>query len=191
LPEPKSPEITRMLAAWRDGDQAALSELAPHVYNELRRLASGCLAGEKGEHILQPTALVNEAFLRLMDWRPPQQWLNREHFFGVSATLMRRILVQLAREQKAAKRGGGAIQVSLSEASGLKTLDETDLVALDQALTELEELDARQVRIVEMRFFGGLSLEQIAELLEVSFSTVRRDLRMAQAWLRQRLASAS
>jgi RNA polymerase sigma factor (TIGR02999 family) len=188
-----------MLAAWREGDQAALSELAPHVYSELRRLASGCLAGEKGEHILQPTALVNEAFLRLMDWRPPQQWLNREHFFGVSATLMRRILVQFAREQKAAKRGGHAIQVSLSEASGLKTsgasgpniMDETDLVALDQALTELEELDARQVRIVELRFFGGLSLEQTAELLEVSLSTVRRDLRMAQTWLRQRLAPAS
>jgi RNA polymerase sigma-70 factor (ECF subfamily) len=188
-----------MLAAWREGDQVALSELAPHVYNELRRLARGCLAGEKGEHILQPTALVNEAFLRLMDWRPPQQWLNREHFFGVSATLMRRILVQFAREQKAAKRGGRAIQVSLSEASGLKTseasglniMDETDLVALDQALTELEELDARQVRIVELRFFGGLTLEQTAELLEVSLSTVRRDLRMAQTWLRQRLASAS
>ena len=180
-----------MLAAWREGDPAALSELAPQVYDELRRLASGCLAGEKGGHILQPTALVNEAFLRMMDWRPAQQWLNREHFFGVSATLMRRILVQFARERQAAKRGGHAIQVSLSEASGLKTLDETDLVALDQALTELEELDARQVRIVELRFFGGLSLEETAQCLEVSLSTVRRDLRMAQTWLRQRLASAS
>ena len=180
-----------MLAAWREGDPAALSELAPQVYDELRRLASGCLAREKGGHILQPTALVNEAFLRMMDWRPAQQWLNREHFFGVSATLMRRILVQFARERQAAKRGGHAIQVSLSEASGLKTLDETDLVALDQALTELEELDARQVRIVELRFFGGLSLEETAQCLEVSLSTVRRDLRMAQTWLRQRLAPAS
>jgi RNA polymerase sigma factor (TIGR02999 family) len=125
-----------------------------------------------------------------MDWRPPQQWLNREHFFGVSATLMRRILVQFARERQAAKRGGRAIQVSLSEASGLQTLDETDLVALDQALTELEQLDARQVRIVELRFFTGLSLEETAELLQVSLSTVRRDLRMAQTWLRQQLASA-
>lgn len=191
MPAPKSSEITQMLAAWREGDPAALSELAPQVYDELRRLASGCLAREKGGHILQPTALVNEAFLRMMDWRPAQQWLNREHFFGVSATLMRRILVQFARERQAAKRGGHAIQVSLSEASGLKTLDETDLVALDQALTELEELDARQVRIVELRFFGGLSLEETAQCLEVSLSTVRRDLRMAQTWLRQRLASAS
>lgn len=137
--------------------------------------------------MLQTTALVNEAFVRLIDWRQVE-WQDRAHFFGVSATLMRHILVQFAREQQAAKRGGGAIQVSLSEAVSVSLRSNPDLVKLDDALTTLEKLDPRQARTVELRFFGGLSLEEAAEALRVSVSTVRRDWRMAQAWLHQQLS---
>jgi RNA polymerase sigma factor (TIGR02999 family) len=138
---------------------------------------------------LQTTALVNEAFVRLIDWRQVE-WQNRAHFFGVSATLMRHILVQFAREQQAAKRGGQAIQVSLSSAVSESTRHHPDLVALDDALAGLEKLDPRQARIVELRFFGGLSLEETAEVVRMSVSTVRRDWRMAQAWLRQQLTAS-
>ena len=183
------PNITQLLVAWNQGDQDALAQLTPLVYRELHRLAHGYLAGERRGHVLQTTALVNEAFVRLIDWRHVQ-WQNRAHFFGVSASLMRHILVQFAREQKAAKRGGGAIQVTLSEAVSLSTRHNPDLVKLDDALTTLEKLDARQARIVELRFFGGLSLEEAAEVIKVSVSTVRRDWRMAQAWLHQQLSEA-
>jgi RNA polymerase sigma factor (TIGR02999 family) len=184
----KTPNITQLLVAWNQGDQDALATLTPLVYRELHRLAHRYLAGERQGHILQTTALVNEAFVRLIDWRGVQ-WQDRAHFFGVASTLMRNILVQFAREQKAAKRGGQAIQVSLSEATSANTRHNPDLVALDDALTTLEKLDPRQARVVELRFFGGLSLEEAAEVERVSVSTVRRDWRMAQAWLHQQLSS--
>lgn len=184
-----TPNITELLMAWNEGDQDALAKLTPLVYKELHRLAHAYLAGERRGHVLQTTALVNEAFLRLIDWQQVE-WQNRAHFFGVSATLMRHILVQFAREQQAAKRGGGAIRVSLSEAASENTRHNPDLVALDDALTTLERLDRRQARIVELRFFGGLSLEETAEVVRVSISTVRRDWRMAQAWLHQQLRAS-
>lgn len=184
------PTITQLLVAWNQGDQSALEQLTPLVYRELHRLAHGYLAGERQGHVLQTTALVNEAFVRLIDWKQVE-WQDRAHFFGVSATLMRHILVQFAREQQAHKRGGGqAIQVSLSEAANVGGQQNPDLVALDDALTALEKLDARQSRLVELRFFGGLSLEEAAEVIQVSLSTVRRDWRMAQAWLQQELSAA-
>lgn len=187
---PPTPNITQLLVSWNNGDQEALAQLTPLVYQELHRLAHGYLAGERPGHMLQTTALVNEAFVRLIDWQQVE-WQNRAHFFGVSATLMRHILVQFAREQQAAKRGGKAIQVSLSEAAHVATQDTTDLVALDDALNTLEKLDPRQARTVELRFFGGLSLEEVAEVLRVSVSSVRRDWRMAQAWLHHRLAAST
>jgi RNA polymerase sigma-70 factor, ECF subfamily len=180
------PTITQLLVAWNQGDQDALAQLTPLVYQELHRLARGYLAGERPGHILQTTALVNEAFVRLIDWQQVE-WQSRAHFFGVAATLMRHILVQFAREQQAQKRGGQAIQVSLSEAVAIGTRNSPDLVALDEALIALEKLDPRQARTVELRFFGGLSLEETAEVLRVSVTTVRRDWRMAQAWLHQQL----
>jgi RNA polymerase sigma factor (TIGR02999 family) len=184
------PNITELLVAWNQGDQEALEQLTPLVYRELHRLAHGYLAGERRGHVLQTTALVNEAFVRLIDWQQVE-WQNRAHFFGVAATLMRHILVQFAREQQAAKRGGQAIQVSLSEAASVSARQNPDLVALDDALTALEKLDPRQARTVELRFFGGLSLEEAAEVLRVSISTVRRDWRMAQAWLHQQLSATT
>ncbi len=184
------PTITQLLVAWNQGDQSALEQLTPLVYRELHRLAHGYLAGERQGHLLQTTALVNEAFVRLIEWQKIE-WQDRAHFFGVSATLMRHILVQFARERQANKRGGGqAIQVSLSEAANVSGQQNPDLLALDDALTALENLDARQSRIVELRFFGGLSLEEVAEVIQVSLSTVRRDWRIAQAWLQLQLSAS-
>ncbi|HEX4950951.1 MAG TPA: sigma-70 family RNA polymerase sigma factor [Blastocatellia bacterium] len=180
--------ITELLVAWKQGDQEALAQLTPLVYRELHRLAHGYLAGERRGHVLQTTALVNEAFVRLIDWQAVE-WQSRAHFFGVSAALMRHILVQFAREQQALKRGGQAVQVSLSQVAAVSTKNNPDLVKLDDALRMLEKLDTRQCRIVELRFFGGLSLEEAAEVLRVSVSTVRRDWRMAQAWLHQQLSA--
>jgi RNA polymerase sigma factor (TIGR02999 family) len=180
------PTITQLLVAWNKGDQEALDRLTPLVYRELRRLAHGYLAGERRGHVLQTTALVNEAFVRLIDWQGVE-WQDRAHFFGVAATLMRRILVQFAREQQTEKRGGRAVRVSLSEATAVCARGNPNLVALDDALNTLEKLDPRQARTVELRFFGGLSLEEVSEVLQVSVSTVRRDWRMAQAWLHQQL----
>jgi RNA polymerase sigma factor (TIGR02999 family) len=190
MSSPSPPTITQLLVAWNQGDQQALDQLTPLVYRELRRLARGYLAGERPGHVLQTTALVNEAFVRLIDWRQVE-WQNRAHFFGVAATLMRHILVQFAREQQAEKRGGQTIRVSLSEAAVIGARQNPDLVALDDALTALEKLDPRQARTVELRFFGGLSLEEVAEVLQVSLSTVRRDWRMAQSWLHQQLSVTS
>lgn len=182
--------ITGLLVAWKQGDQAALEQLTPLVYRELHRLAHGYLKGERQGHVLQTTALVNEAFVQLLDWEQVE-WQDRAHFFGVAATLMRHILVQFAREQQAVKRGGQAVQVSLSEATNVSARHNPDLVKLDDALNELAKLDARQARALELRFFGGLNLEETAEVLRVSLSTVRRDWRMAQAWLHQQLSTAS
>lgn len=180
------PNITQLLAAWKQGDQDALAQLTPLVYQELHRIARRYIASERPGHVLQPTALVNEAFVRLMQWQP-DDWENRAHFFGVSATLMRRILVQFARDQKTAKRGGGALRVSLADAEDVESSRNLDLVEVDDALGKLEALDPRQARVVELRFFGGLSLEETAEVMQVSVSTVRRDFRIAQAWLHQQL----
>jgi RNA polymerase sigma-70 factor, ECF subfamily len=184
--------ITRLLADWRSGDANALDQLAPLVFAELRRLAQHYISGEQAGHVLQPTALVNEAFLRLLEWQP-DQWNDRAHFFGVSANLMRRILVQYARENDAQKRGGKALRVSLAgldQASGGQEMPlDDDIGALDEALSQLEKLAPRQARVVELRFFTGLTLEEVAELMQISESTVRREWRFARAWLRDRLAS--
>ena len=183
--------ITRRLADWRSGDADALEELTPLVFAELRRLAQHYISGEAAGHVLQPTALVNEAFLRLLEWQP-DQWKDRAHFFGVSANLMRRVLVQYARENDTEKRGGKAIRVSVAgvDEAGARGegLDE-DIGALDESLSQLEKLAPRQARVVELRFFSGLTLEEVAEVMSISESTVRREWRFARAWLRDRLAS--
>lgn len=191
MPHPDRTDITRILTAWREGDPDALTSLTPLVYGELHSLAQNYLARERPGHILQPSALVNEAFLRLIEWQP-DKWQNRAHFFGVAATLMRRILVQSAREAQTARRGNGALRVSLSEVAELAATlpKDTDVLALDAALDALELLNPRQARIIELRFFAGLSLEDTALVIDASVSTVRRDFRMAQAWLFQQLSPA-
>lgn len=179
-------EITQLLVAWGDGDESALTDLAPLVYEELHRLAHHYMSGERPGHTLQTTALVNEAYVRLIDWKNVR-WQNRAHFFAVSAQLMRRILVDFARARGYDKRGGGARPVTLDEAAVVANDTGTDMVALDEALNALAELDDRQSRVVELRFFGGLSIEETAEVLKVSAATVRRDWSLARAWLHREL----
>jgi RNA polymerase sigma-70 factor (ECF subfamily) len=181
--------LTQLLVAWSNGDQAALDSLAPLVHDELRRVAAHYMAGERPGHILQPTALVNEAYLRLIDWKDVR-WQNRAHFYGVAAQIMRRVLVDAARTRDRDKRGGGQLHVSLSEAADVAVAHGVDLVALDDALKTLESLNARQSRVIELRFFGGLSLEEAAHVLDVSVATVRRDWSLAQAWLFRELSRA-
>jgi RNA polymerase sigma factor (TIGR02999 family) len=183
---PSTHDITQLLLAWGDGDQTALEKLAPLVHAELHRLAKRYMAGERLGHLLQTTALVNEAYLRLVDWKAVR-WQNRAHFFGVSAGLMRRVLVDFARAQNYAKRGGGALRVSLGEAAAVSPEPSIDLLALDEALGRLSALDARQARVVELRFFGGMELEEIAEALKVSLGTVKRDWGLAKLWLLREL----
>ena len=183
-PSPK--EITRLLVAWGDGDQSALDKLVPLVQSELHRLAHHYMGRERPGHTLQTSALVNEAYIRLIDWKNVR-WQNRAHFFGVSAQLMRRILVDFARERHYLKRGGGALQVSMSEAAAFAMDKEADLVALDEALVELSEMDQRKAQVVELRFFGGLSVKEVAEVLKVSEETVMRDWRLAKVWLLRQL----
>jgi RNA polymerase sigma-70 factor (ECF subfamily) len=183
--EPAAGEVSTLLRAWSDGDQNALDRMTPIVYEELHRLAHRYMGRERAGHSLQTAALVNEAYIRLVDYRR-MQWQNRAHFFAVSAQLMRRILVEHARRHNL-KRGGGMQQVSLDEAAVVGGKRAGDLVALDDALNTLELFDPRKVRVVEMRFFGGLSLEETAEVLKISSVTVRRDLRTAKAWLYREL----
>jgi len=178
--------ITGLLTAWRDGDAAALDVLAPLVERELHRLAVGYMSRERSGHVLQPTALVNEAYLRLIDWKHVR-WQSRAHFFGVAAQLMRRVLVDLARQHRREKRGGGALTVALTDVGDLASSRPADLVAIDDALRDLERLDERQSRVVELRFFGGLTHEETAHVLGVSVGTVRRDWSLAQAWLYREL----
>jgi RNA polymerase sigma factor (TIGR02999 family) len=173
--------VTALLRAWRGGDEEAWGQLVPLVYDELRRVARRQLRRERGEHTLQPTALVHEAFLRLVDQKVT--WQNRAHFFGVAAQLMRRILVDHARQRHAAKRGGGAALVALDSANALAPEREVDLLALDGVLEQLTSLDPQQGRIVELRFFGGLTVEETAEALGISPATVKRDWSLAKAWL--------
>ncbi len=179
-------EITRLLVAWGDGDQSALEELAPLVHSELHRLAHHYMSRERPGHTLQTSALVNEAYLRLIDWKNVR-WQSRAHFFAVSAQLMRRILVDYARDRQYLKRGGGALQVTLSEAASFTAERGADLVALDEALNSLAEVDPRKGQVVEMRFFGGLSVKEVAEVLKVSEETVMRDWRLAKVWLLREL----
>ena len=182
-----SHEITQLLLAWSDGDETALTQLAPLVEAELRRLAQRYLSHERSGHTLQTTALVNEAYLRLIDWKNVH-WQNRAHFFAVSAQLMRRILVDHARHRKYRKRGGDAIRVSLTEAVNVVQERSADVLALDEALQSLATLDPRKSQIVELRFFGGLSVEETAEVLKVSPRTVMREWGLAQAWLYRELS---
>ena len=179
--------VTQLLIDWSKGDQAALDKLMPLVYNELRRLATNYLRRERAGHTLQPTALVNEAYLKLVDQRNAK-WQNRAQFFGISAQLMRRILVDHARQHQAAKRGGSQKQrLSITSAEALAQKPEIDLLALNEALDQLSKMDPQQSRIVELKFFGGLSIEETAEVLGVGHATVERDWKMARAWLRRQL----
>jgi RNA polymerase sigma-70 factor, ECF subfamily len=187
---PSTQEITQLLVAWNNGDEAALEQLMPLVQAELHRLAKRYMAGERQGHILQTTALVNEAFLRLIDWQNVE-WRNRSHFFGLAAQIMRRILVDFARARRREKRGGDALLVSLSEAANVAREQSADLVALDDALLALEKLDPRQARVVDLRFFAGLSLDETAEALKVSLSTIRRDWSLAEAWLFRELSKTA
>ena len=178
-------DVSKLLRAWRDGDQSALQKLTPIVYSELHRLARRYMRGERVGHSLQTTALVNEAYMRLVDYKR-MQWQNRAHFFAVSAQLMRRILVDHARRRNL-KRGGGLKRVSLDDTAILGGSRGADLVALDDALNQLAKLDPRKAQVVEMRFFGGLSVEETAEVLKVSPVTVMRDWSTARAWLYREL----
>jgi len=177
-------EVTLLLAEWAKGNQRALDDLTPLVYRELRQLAAGYLRKERQGHTLQPTALVHEAYVRLVDQTNPS-WQSRSHFFGVAARLMRQILVDHARHKQAGKRAG--IRVPLDEAISFKQERSRDLLALDSGLDALEKFDPRKCKAVELRYFGGLSMEEIAQTLDVSTITVRRDLRMAEAWLHQEM----
>jgi RNA polymerase sigma-70 factor, ECF subfamily len=180
-------ETTRLLKAWSEGDESALERLVPLVDAEMRRLARHYLRQERAGHILQTTALINEAWLRLINWQGVS-WQNRAHFIGMAAQLMRRVLVDEARRRRAQKHGGDAVHVSLANAEGVAHEKGTDLVALDDALNELATLDERLSKIVEMRFFGGLSLEETAESLKISTRAVQREWSLAQAWLYRELS---
>jgi RNA polymerase sigma factor (TIGR02999 family) len=175
-------EVTQLLLSWSNGDKEALDRLLPLVYAELRRLARRYMRREKPDHTLQTSALINEAYIRLVDQRHVQ-WQNRAHFFAVAAQVMRHILIDHARRHAYAKRGAGARQVPLEEAASLTDLRASELVALDDALDTLAALDARKSQIIELRFFGGLSIEETAEVLHVSPVTVTREWRAAKAWL--------
>jgi RNA polymerase sigma factor (TIGR02999 family) len=179
-------EITQLLRAWSNGDSSALEQLTPLVHAELHQLARRYLSKESPGHTLQATALVNEAYMRLIDWQNVE-WQNRAHFFGVSAQLMRHILVDYARSRRSHKRGGGAVEVSLDQAAIISSERAADFVALDDALTSLAAFDERKSHIIELRFFGGLSIEETAEVLKISPATVKREWSLAQAWLYREL----
>lgn len=181
-------EITQLLVAWGEGDKQAFDRLMPYVYGELRRLAHAYMRRQRTDHTLQTTALVNEAYMRLID-SSQIRWQDRNHFFAMSARLMRRILVDFARAKNAQKRGGGDHKVTLDEEMPVEERKEADLLALDEALTRLAEMDERQSRIVELKYFGGLTEEEIADFLEISARTVRRDWSVARAWLYRELSA--
>ena len=185
---PAAQEVTELLLAWGQGDNSALERLMPIVYDELRSLARHYMRGERRGHVLQTTALVNEAYVRLVD-SSRVQWQNRAHFFAVSAQLMRRVLVDIARSRNFQKRGGKLVQVSLDEAILPAKGQSADLVALNDALESLAAVDDRASRVVEMRFFGGLSIEEAAEALKVSPETVKRDWAWAKAWLLREMSA--
>jgi RNA polymerase sigma factor (TIGR02999 family) len=187
---PPQHEITQLLAQWREGNQSALDELYPLVYDELHRLARRYMSRERKGHTLQTTALINEAYVRLVDQKNVP-WANRSHFFAISAQIMRRILIDHARRHQYAKRGGGARQVSLDEALTVVMPDQSgELLRLDEALKSLAEMDPRRSQVVELRYFGGLNNEEIAGVLHISENTVTRDWNMARAWLYQQLTGS-
>jgi RNA polymerase sigma-70 factor (ECF subfamily) len=175
-------QVTQLLLDWGNGDKAALDKLVPVVYQELRRLAAYYMRRERPGHTLQTSALVNEAYMRLVDYSQ-MRWQSRAHFFAVAAQAMRRILVEHARKRHFAKRGGGAVKVSFDEAAIVSQEQASELVALDDALTSLEAMDQRKARIVELRYIGGLNIEETAEVLAISPATVQREWRAAKAWL--------
>jgi RNA polymerase sigma-70 factor, ECF subfamily len=183
-------DVTQMLGDWAAGDAAALNEVMPLVYDELRRLAHRCMAQERGDHTLQATALVNEVYLKLKDGRGPG-CQNRAHFFAIAATMMRRILVDYARRHTSQKRGGEALEVTLDEAMWVAPEKSDEMLALDEALTRLEQVDKRRSQIAVMRFFGGLSGAEIADALGVSLETVHRDWRLTRAWLHREIRAAA
>ncbi len=186
MPQPPAHDVTQLLIAWSDGDKSALDKLMPLVYEELRRLAHHYMSRERAGHTLQTTALINDAYLRLVN-RKSVHWQNRAHFFAICAQLMRTILVDHARARGYKKRGGGARPVELDEAMVVSQERAAEVVALDEALTELEALDPKQGRIVELRFFGGLSIEETAKVLHLSPATIKREWSTAKAWLYREL----
>ena len=188
---PPSNQVTRLLLNWSHGDREALDELMPLVYQELRKLASSYLRSERPDHTLQPTALIHEAYLRMVGHDMPE-WQSRAHFFGVAARLMRQILVEHARTRHALKRGGDQQKISLEDASQVFIGDDAaKLLALDYALTKLAAFDERRSFILEMRAFGGMSVEETAQALGISDTTVKREMRLAQAWIRRELEQAN
>ena len=182
--------VTGLLVRWSQGDDAALAELTPLVYDELRRLAHRQMGGERPDHTLQTTALVNEAYLRLADQSNPR-WQNRAHFFAVAARAMRRILVSYARSQQTQKRGGGSLKVDLDEAALVSPAQSKEIVDLHEALERLATLDSRKAQVVELKYFGGLNYDEMAEVLNISRVTVRRDWEFAKVWLYTELHNAS
>ncbi len=186
MSNPTTHAVTRLLVAWGEGDAAASEQLMPLVYDELRHLARGYLRRERADHTLQPTALVHEAYLRLVD-TAQVNWQSRVHFYGIAARLMRRVLVDHARAHAAAKRGGQVERISLDEAGDLLRDEGAGLVALDDALQGLSQLYPRQSRVVELRFFGGLNTREIVEVLQISDSTVERDWNFALLWLKREM----
>jgi len=186
-PSPKG--VTQLLVDWRRGNQAALDELMPLVYDELRRLADYYLRRERPDHTLQATALVHEAYLRLVG-QTEVRLEDRAHFFGIAANLMRQILINHARDRRRLKRGGTAFKLSLDEAQGVAAAPPVDLMALDAALTSLAKLDPQKSRLIELRFFGGLTVEEAAEVLGISSATVKREWRAAKAWLHNLMLNA-
>jgi len=181
------PNITELLVGYQGGDKEALDQLMPIVYDELRRQAARYLRREQAGHTLQTTALIHEAYVRLVDQRNVQ-WQNRAHFFGIAAQLMRRILVDHARTKKRVKRGGSKVQVSLADATVATTGPDLDIVALDEALERLEKLDQQQSRVVELRYFSGLTVEETAEVMGISTATVKREGSVARTWLHRELS---
>jgi RNA polymerase sigma factor (TIGR02999 family) len=188
-PPVSSHKVTQLLQQWSRGDDAALADLTPLVYEELRRLAHHNMEGQRPNHTLQTTALVNEAYLRLADQTDPK-WQSRAHFFAVAARAMRQILVSYARSNQAQKRGGGAVKVELDEAAILSPEQSKEILDLHEALEQLESVDSRKARVVELKFFGGLNYDEIAEVLKIARATVRRDWEFAKLWLYTELHSA-
>ena len=175
-------EITELLQAWNQGDEQALKKLTPLVYNQLYRAAKHCMAGERPNHTLQATALINELYVKVVDLRQVD-WKNRAHFFALCSRMMRRILTDFFRSRQYLKRGGGAAPISLDESAAVSPEARRDVLAIDEALTRLSAIDGRKGQVVELRFFGGLSVKETAEVLKVSPETIKRDWKLAKAWL--------
>lgn len=186
--EASSDDVTRLLKDWGNGSEQALETLVPLIYGELRQIAHRCLYRERPGHTLQTTALVHEAYLKLID-QHDARWQNRAHFFAIAAQAMRRILVDSARRHNAAKRGGPAENLPLDEAANISIEPDPILLPLDEALTRLAEIDPQQARIIELRFFGGLTIEETAEVMKLSTDTIKREWAMARAWLRQAMSN--